>query len=282
MADLLNAIIIAIVEGLTEFLPVSSSGHMILTNKLLGIAHNDELLISFEIIIQLAAILAMAIVYRSKIAELLGLSRTTRVIGKITAHPNISKRINLIHIGLGIVPALALAYLLKDIIKGDGFNATPVVIALVVGGVYMWIAEWLVERGNIKTTAHTLDDISYTQAFLIGLLQCLSLWPGYSRSGSTIAGGMLVGTSYRAAADFSFIMAIPIMAAATGYELLDNYSKIIHSGHIQFFVVGFIVSFVVAWLVIVLFLKFIQKIKLRHFAIYRFVLAGLFWFFVLA
>ncbi|TYP71196.1 undecaprenyl-diphosphate phosphatase [Paenibacillus methanolicus] len=281
MGELINAVILAFVEGLTEFLPVSSSGHMILTNKLLGYTPDDQRIITFEIIIQLAAILAMAIVYRTRIANLLGLSRRTEVIGKLSAAGRrSSRRLNLIHIALGIVPPLLLAFLLRDIIKGDGFNQLPVLFALVAGGVYMWAAEWLVERGKIATVSETLDDLSYRQAFLIGLLQCLSLWPGYSRSGSTIAGGMLVGASYRAAADFSFIMAIPIMAAATGYELLENY-KYIQGDNLTFFLVGFVASFLVAWLVIVIFLRYIQRIKLRHFAIYRFLLAALFWIFVM-
>ncbi|MFC4102820.1 undecaprenyl-diphosphate phosphatase [Paenibacillus xanthanilyticus] len=281
MGELINAVILAIVEGLTEFLPVSSSGHMILTNKLLGYTPDDQRIITFEIIIQLAAILAMAIVYRARIANLLGLSRRTEVIGKLSAAGRrSSRRLNLIHITLGIVPPLLLAFMLRDIIKEDGFNQLPVLFALVVGGIYMWAAESLVERGKIATVSATLDDLSYKQAFLIGLLQCLSLWPGYSRSGSTIAGGMLVGASYRAAADFSFIMAIPIMAAATGYELLENY-KFIQGENLPFFLVGFVASFLVAWAVIVLFLRYIQRVKLKHFAIYRFILAALFWIFVM-
>jgi len=282
MGDIINAIILAIVEGLTEFLPVSSSGHMILTNKLLGYLPDNQQIITFEIIIQLAAIMAIALVYRRKIARILGISRQTEVITikDFSSKGDPRRRMNLIHIALGIVPALLLAFLLRDVIKGEGFNQTPVLISLVVGGLYMWVSEWLVETKRIRTVSDTLDDITYKQAFLIGLLQCLSLWPGYSRSGSTIAGGMLVGTSYRAAADFSFIMAIPIMAAATGYELLENY-KYIQGDNLMFFIVGFIVSFVVAWLVIVIFLKYIQQIKLKYFAFYRFVLAALFWVFVM-
>ncbi|QHT60104.1 undecaprenyl-diphosphate phosphatase [Paenibacillus lycopersici] len=282
MGDIIHAVIIGIVEGLTEFLPVSSSGHMILTNKLLGIASDDQAIVTFEIIIQLAAILAMAIVYRQRIADLFGLSRKPVSLGTIAPGGRASsrKKLNLIHVALGIVPAMLLAYVLRDVIKGEGFNQAPVLFSLVVGGIYMIVAERLNNSGRIPVTAETMDDISYRQAFSIGLLQCLSLWPGFSRSGSTIAGGMLTGTSYRAAADFSFLMAIPIMVVASGYEMLDSY-KYITGDNLSFFIVGFIVSFVVAWLVIVLFLKFIQKVKLTHFAIYRFILAALFWVFVM-
>ncbi|REE82661.1 undecaprenyl-diphosphatase [Paenibacillus taihuensis] len=282
MENIIHAVILGIVEGLTEFLPVSSSGHMILTNKLLDISSDDQAIVTFEIVIQLGAILAMAIVYWNRILDLFGLSRKQQSLGTFTTGRSAirRRRLNLIHVALGIVPAMALAYLLKDIIKGEGFNQAPVLFSLVVGGIYMIAAEWLNRTRRVKITAETMDDISYKQAFMIGLLQCLSLWPGFSRSGSTIAGGMLTGTSYRAAADFSFLMAIPIMVAATGYEMLDNY-KFIEGDNLMFFIVGFLVSFVVAWLVIVLFLRFIQKVKLTHFAIYRFVLAALFWIFVM-
>ncbi|SDX20090.1 undecaprenyl-diphosphate phosphatase [Paenibacillus sp. CF384] len=281
MGDIIHAIILGIVEGLTEFLPVSSSGHMILTNKLLGIAADDQAIVTFEIVIQLGAILAMAIVYWDRILDLFGLSRKTKSLGTFSSGKHKGRKLNLIHVALGIVPAMLLAFLLKDIIKGEGFNQTPVLISLVVGGIYMIAAERLQKSRRIKVVSETMDDISYKQALGIGLLQCLSLWPGFSRSGSTIAGGMLTGTSYKAAADFSFLMAIPIMVAATGYEMLDNY-KMIEGDNLMFFIVGFLVSFVVAWLVIVLFLRFIQKVRLTHFAIYRFVLAALFWLFVMS
>ncbi|SFS99609.1 undecaprenyl-diphosphate phosphatase [Paenibacillus sp. BC26] len=281
MGDIIHAIILGIVEGLTEFLPVSSSGHMILTNKLLGIASDDQAIVTFEIVIQLGAILAMAIVYWDRILDLFGLSRKQQSLGTLSSGRRKTSKLNLIHVALGIVPAMLLAFLLKDIIKGEGFNQTPVLISLVVGGIYMIAAERLQKSRRIKVVSETMDDISYKQALGIGLLQCLSLWPGFSRSGSTIAGGMLTGTSYKAAADFSFLMAIPIMVAATGYEMLDNY-KFIEGDNLMFFIVGFLVSFVVAWLVIVLFLRFIQKVRLTHFAIYRFVLAALFWLFVMS
>ncbi|NBD26103.1 undecaprenyl-diphosphate phosphatase [Paenibacillus glycinis] len=281
MGDIIHSIILGIVEGLTEFLPVSSSGHMILTNKLLGIASDDQAIVTFEIIIQLGAILAMALVYRQRIADLFGLSRKTVSLGTFgDGRSAARKKLNLIHVALGIVPAMLLAYVLKDVIKGEGFNQAPVLISLVVGGIYMIVAEKLSNSGRIRVKAETMDDMTYRQAFMIGLLQCLSLWPGFSRSGSTIAGGMLTGTSYKAAADFSFLMAIPIMVVASGYEMLDSY-KYITGDNLTFFIVGFLVSFVVAWLVIVLFLRFIQKVKLTHFAIYRFILAALFWVFVM-
>ncbi|KIL36792.1 UDP pyrophosphate phosphatase [Cohnella kolymensis] len=281
--DWFDSIILGIVEGLTEFLPVSSTGHMILTNKLLGYGDNiPEQLKTFEIVIQFAAILAIAIVYRDKIFQVLGFGRKETVKGlSVDALP--TRRLNLIHVLLGIVPPLVAAFLFRDYIKGGGFNYVPVLWALVVGGIYMWISEVLYDSGKIKRTAETMDDITYKQALIIGFIQCVSaLWPGFSRSGSTIAGGMLTGLSYRASADFSFFIAIPIMTAATGYELLTNIDQF-RSGAIDvgFLVTGFIVSFVVAWIVVVAFLKVLQKVKLKYFAWYRFALAAIFYLFIL-
>lgn len=283
MLDWFDSIILGIVEGLTEFLPVSSTGHMILTNKLLGYGDDiPEQLKTFEIVIQFAAILAIALVYRDKIFQVLGFGRKETVKGlSVDSLP--TRRLNLIHVLLGIVPPLAAAFLFRDYIKGDGFNYVPVLWALVVGGIYMWISEVLYDSGKIKRTAETMDDITYKQALIIGFIQCVSaLWPGFSRSGSTIAGGMLTGLSYRASADFSFFIAIPIMTAATGYELLTNIEQF-RSGAIDvgFLLTGFIVSFVVAWIVVVAFLKVLQKVKLRYFAWYRFALAAIFYLFVL-
>lgn len=278
-----EAVILGIVEGLTEFLPVSSTGHMILTNELLGYGQETpEQLKTFEIVIQFAAILAIAIVYRQKIFQVLGLRGRQSAKGLSVDALN-GPRLNLIHVLLGIVPPLAVAYLFRDQIKEIGFTTAPVLWALVAGGIYMWISEVLYDSGKIKRTAETMDQISYKQAFIIGCIQCVSaLWPGFSRSGSTIAGGMLSGLSYRASADFSFFIAIPIMTAATGYELLDNLEQF-RSGEIDvaFLLTGFIVSFLVAWVVVVAFLKVLQKVKLKYFAWYRFALAALFYLFVM-
>ncbi len=278
-----DSIILGIVEGLTEFLPVSSTGHMLLTNKLLGYETTPEELKSFEIIIQFAAILAISLVYRNKILQVFGIGRKEAVRGlSVDAFPE--RRLNMLHVALAIVPPLGAAFLFRDYIKDDAFNNTSLVLwALVVGGIYMWISEALYESGRIRRTSETMDQITYKQAFIIGLIQCVSaLWPGFSRSGSTMAAGMLTGLSYRASADFSFFVAIPIMTVATGYELVSNIDQF-RSGAIDigFLATGFIVSFVVAWLVVVAFLRMLQKIKLRYFAWYRFVLAALFYWFMM-
>lgn len=273
--DTITAIILAIVEGITEFIPVSSTGHMILTTKLLGFAEQDSIMKTYEIVIQLGAILAIAIVYRKRVLNLLGIGRSSSGRGGVMP----ASRLNLIHVILGIAPALAVAFFARDFIKSL-FGASTVLWALVAGGILMIVAEW-VNRRKIRITAHELDDLSYGQALAIGLYQIISvLWPGFSRSGSTISGGMLSGVSYKASADFSFLIAIPIMCAASGYELLDSY-KNFTSETIGYFVIGFLISFVVAYLVVILFMKWIQKIRLTHFAIYRFILAAIFWLFIM-
>ncbi|MFE4710398.1 MULTISPECIES: undecaprenyl-diphosphate phosphatase [unclassified Paenibacillus] len=273
--DTITAIILAIVEGITEFIPVSSTGHMILTAKLMGFAEQESIMKTYEIVIQLGAILAIALVYRHRVLNLLGIGRSRSNRGGVMPQ----SRLNLIHVILGIAPALAVAFFARDFIKGL-FGASTVLWALVAGGILMIVAEW-VNRRKIRITAHELDDLSYGQALAIGLYQIISvLWPGFSRSGSTISGGMLSGVSYKASADFSFLIAIPIMCAASGYELLDAYRDFT-SETIGYFVIGFLISFAVAYLVVILFMRWIQKIRLTHFAIYRFILAAVFWLFIM-
>ncbi|WP_145946982.1 undecaprenyl-diphosphate phosphatase [Paenibacillus sp. Y412MC10] len=273
--DTITAIILGIVEGVTEFIPVSSTGHMILTSKLLGYDEQDPIMKTFEIVIQLGAILAIALVYWRRILDLLGIKRTMPDSGSLRS----GKKLNLLHVIIGIAPALIVAFFARDFIKSL-FSANTVIWALIVGGIFMIFAEWF-NKSKARITAETMDDLSYKQVLLIGLYQILSVvWPGFSRSGSTISGGMLSGASYKASADFSFLIAIPIMCAASGYEMLDSY-KYMTKDTIGMFVIGFIVAFVVAYVVVLAFMKLIQKIRLTHFAIYRFVLAAVFWLFVM-
>jgi undecaprenyl-diphosphatase len=258
MLDLWNAIIIGIIEGLTEFLPVSSSGHMILAGHLIGFTGNKA--DTFEIVIQLGAILAIVVLYWKRVLRLFGVRETN--ISKTNG-----KQLNLKHIIIGILPALLFGFLLHKYIK-ELFTPQTVVIGLIVGGIFMIIAE----RFHSPVESETLDDITYKQSFFIGVAQCLSLWPGFSRSGATIAAGMLSGTSRAAAADYTFLMAVPIMAAATGYDLLKSY-KNFSSDDVIFFAVGFIVAFIVALLAVATFIKWVGKLKLTYFSYYRFALA---------
>ncbi|MDR9856964.1 undecaprenyl-diphosphate phosphatase [Paenibacillus sp. VCA1] len=273
--DTITAIVLGIVEGITEFIPVSSTGHMILTSKLLGYNDQDPTMKTFEVVIQLGAILAIALVYWRRILDLLGIKKIDSGQNRIAPH----KKLNLLHVIIGIAPALIVAFFARDFIKSL-FSASTVIWALVAGGIFMIFAEWF-NKSKAKITAETIDDISYKQAFLIGIYQILSvLWPGFSRSGSTISGGMLSGASYKASADFSFLIAIPIMVAASGYEMLDSYQNLTKDT-LGLFAIGFILAFVVAYVVVLAFMKLIQKIRLTHFAIYRFILAIVFWLFIM-
>ncbi|NOU69507.1 undecaprenyl-diphosphate phosphatase [Paenibacillus sp. LMG 31461] len=263
MHTIFEAIIIGIVEGLTEFLPVSSTGHMILAQSLLN-TQNDEVMKTFDFVIQLGAIMAVVIIYWKRILSLFGLVNRK-------SESKTGKKLNLIHILIGIIPAGVIGVLFNDVVDEKLFNTTTVLVGLVLGGILLIIAEKKKEQP--KTTV--LDDLTYRQAFAIGLWQLISIWPGFSRSGSTIAGGMLSGVSRAASADFTFIMAIPIMFGASGVYFLKNYEAL-SSDDLAFFVVGFLVAFVVALLAVVSFIKFVQKMKLTYFAYYRFAIAIIF------
>jgi undecaprenyl-diphosphatase len=265
------SIIMGIVEGLTEFLPVSSTGHMILVQSLLGIPENDAIMKTFEVVIQLGAIMAVVVLYWKRILLLFGLKKNTARTGK--------SKLNLIHILLGILPAGIVGLLFNDYVDEYLFSPRTVMLSLVVGGILLIVAE----KKTTRVSAQELDDISYKQALYIGLYQILAVvWPGFSRSGATIAGGMLSGVSRGASADFTFILAIPLMFAASGLVLLKSY-KLFTPDVTGFFIVGFIVSFIVALLAVVTFIKLVQKMSLTYFAYYRFVVAVLFalYFFVI-
>ncbi|WP_068773476.1 undecaprenyl-diphosphate phosphatase [Paenibacillus sp. FJAT-26967] len=269
MYSLWIAAIIGIIEGLTEFLPVSSTGHMILAQSLLGVHEDEPLMKTFTIVIQLGAILAVVIVYWRRILRIVGIDREPVPVKAGES------RLSLVHILLGIVPAMLIAFLFDDLIETYLFSPHTVVVSLILGGILMIAAEKKMER-NEAPVVEDMDGISLRQALLIGLYQCLAvLIPGFSRSGATMAGGMLHGVSRKAGADFTFIMAVPIMFAASSYSLLKSY-KNFTADDILFFLTGFVVSFLVALLAIVTFIRFVQRMKLTYFSYYRFALAAIF------
>lgn len=260
MEQYLVSVILGIVEGLTEFIPVSSTGHLILSGKLLNFT--GERAATFEVFIQLGAILAVVILYRERFRRFLTLENIVSGL-KMKQH-----ELNWMHIAVAILPAMVLGYLAHGIVKKYLFSAETVLIGLIIGGVLMIVAE----RMPITTLATDLDKINFRQCLAIGLAQCLSLWPGFSRSGATISGGLLAGLNHKTAAEFSFIIAVPVMIAATGYDLIKSWS-FFTTDFIVMLLIGFTVSFVVAVLAIVGFLRLLQRIKLTPFAFYRFVLA---------
>lgn len=180
------------------------------------------------------------------------------------------------HVTIAILPAFLFGFLLHDVIKEHLFSSGTVLVGLVIGGIFMILAE----RLPITTLSTDLDRIQFKQCLIIGITQCLSLWPGFSRSGATIAGGLAAGLNHKTAAEFSFIIAVPVMIVATGYDLLKSW-HLITADFIVTLAVGFVVSFLVAIVAIVGFLRLLARTKLTPFAIYRFVLAGVYYFAIL-
>ncbi|ELY4301319.1 undecaprenyl-diphosphate phosphatase [Cronobacter turicensis] len=262
MHSLLVAAILGIVEGLTEFLPVSSTGHMIIVGHLLGFEGDTAK--TFEVVIQLGSILAVVVMFWRRLFGLIGIH-----FGH-PPHEGLGKgRLSLIHILLGMVPAVVLGLVFHDFIKSL-FNPINVTYALVVGGVLLIIAEVFKPK---EPKAPGLDDMTYRQAFFIGCFQCLALWPGFSRSGATISGGMLVGVSRYAASEFSFLLAVPMMMGATALDLYKSMG-FLTMGDLPMFAVGFVTAFVVALVAIKTFLHIIKRISFIPFAIYRFIVAA--------
>lgn len=260
--SLLVAAILGIVEGLTEFLPVSSTGHMIIVGHLLGF--KGETAKTFEVVIQLGSILAVVVVFWRRLFSLIGLH-----FGHPSHEGASTGHLTLGHILLGMIPAVALGLLLHNYIKSL-FNPINVMYALVVGGVLLIAAELLKPK---TPRAPGLDDMTYRQAFAIGCFQCLALWPGFSRSGATISGGMLVGVSRYAASEFSFLLAVPMMMGATALDLYKSM-HFLTLGDVPLFAVGFVTAFLVALVAIKTFLHIIKRISFIPFAIYRFIVAG--------
>lgn len=256
------AAILGIVEGLTEFLPVSSTGHMIIVGHLLGFEGDKAE--TFEVVIQLGSILAVVFMFWRRLFGLIGIH-----FGQVKHEGVGTGHLTLIHILLGMVPAVAIGLIFHDQIK-TLFNPINVMYALIVGGVLLLVAEFFKPK---QPKAAGIDDITYLQAFMIGCFQCLALWPGFSRSGATISGGMLMGVSRYAASEFSFILAVPMMMGAT---ILDLYKSrgFLTLDDLPMFAVGFVTAFIVALIAIKLFLHIIKRISFVPFAIYRFIVAA--------
>lgn len=253
-----HTILISLVEGITEFLPISSTGHMILVSHWLGV--ESEVAKSFEIFIQLGAILSIVFLYWERFSGFLHLKK----------NQGFSGRQGIFLLGLTTFPALVCGFLLHGLIKKYLFGAMPVALALGLGGLFILIGE-----KKLKTvTTRELDDITPKQALGIGLFQCLALWPGVSRAASTILGGMFLGVERRTAAQYSFFAAVPIMVAAVGYDLLKSIS-LLNRNDLPLFALGFVVAFLSASLAVKTFIRFLSRYTLNPFAWYRIVLAGI-------
>ncbi len=263
MNEILVAVVLGIVEGLTEFLPVSSTGHLILVGNWLQFT--GEKANTFEIFIQLGAIIAVLIYFRDRIWRLV-----SAILGKPRPADGLTvdqaRRFG-VGVMLAFVPAAIIGFFFHDLIEALLFNPKTVAAALIVGGVGII----LIEQLHLRVKVDTMEDLTWTQALGIGLAQCLSLIPGMSRSASTIMGGLVLGLSHAAAAEFSFFLAIPTIFAATLYSLAKRFS-LLNADDAVLFAVGFIVSLLVAWLVIAAFMSFIKKHSFEAFGWYRIVL----------
>ena len=250
-AELFEAVILGLVEGITEFIPVSSTGHLIVVSEWLG--QVDERAKTFDIFIQLGAILAIVWLYRDRLLH------AASAAGRDPA----SRRF-FINLAISFVPAAAIGFLIHDWIKEHLFNTQVVAWALVVGGV----AILLIERWAPRTRFAEVGDVPPTTALGVGFAQVLSLIPGTSRSGATIMGGYALGLSRRAATEFSFFLASPIMFAATLYDLAKSAGAL-SAADSPYFATGFAVAFVSALVVVKAFLAYVSHHSFTAFAWYR-------------
>ncbi len=250
-----ESILLGIIEGLTEFLPVSSTGHLILVSHLLGIKQTEAHK-TFEVVIQLGAILAVIFLYRERLFKDVQLWKKLIV---------------------AFIPTGVLGFFLYKLIKSL-FSPYIVAFMLILGGIIFILIEKFYK--NQTHTVRSLDDISYTKAFFIGVFQSLAMIPGTSRSGATIIGGLLLGFDRKTAAEFSFLLAVPTMFVATGYDIFKNY----HHFQIENWVTlgtGFFTAFIFAVISIKFFLNFLKKYTFIPFGIYRIILGVLFFLFFL-
>ena len=247
----LQAIVLAIIEGITEFLPVSSTGHMIIASSFFGIAHDDFTKL-FTIVIQLGAILSVVVLYFKRFFQTLDFYFKLLV---------------------AFIPAVVLGLLLSDFIDGLLENPVTVAVSLLIGGlILLKVDEWF----NNPNAVETSQEITYLQAFKIGLFQCIAMIPGVSRSGASIVGGMSQKLSRTTAAEFSFFLAVPTMFGATAKKCYDYYKAGFELSHdqVNMPIIGNIVAFVVALLAIKTFIGFLTKNGFKVFGYYR-IIAGI-------
>jgi undecaprenyl-diphosphatase len=261
------AVILGIIEGLTEFLPVSSTGHLIIAGHVLG--YVGEKASSFEVVIQLGAVLSVVFLYWRTFIDLIP-SHSRAV---FAANSSLQGWSGLWRIAVATLPALVAGYLGRHIIKEKLFTPEAVTWALAIGGAAILVAERVISRRR----SNSLETLTLMQAFGIGLFQVLALWPGTSRAAATIIGGMLLGLDRKSAAEFSFLIAVPVMLAATGYELITMGAIFDRHDALQFGT-GFVVSFVVALAAVTGFVRFLERGRLTPFAWYRIAVAPVFYF----
>jgi len=249
--NLFEAIILSIIEGLTEFLPVSSTGHMILASSIMQI-HKDEFVKTFEIVIQLGAIFAIVLLYAK------------RFLRSLTIYYKLS---------FAFLPTAVIGLLAYKTIKEVLFNPYVVSTSLIIGGIILIIIDrWVVEK---ESKVADVEEVSYKNAFFIGLMQCVSMVPGVSRAAATIVGGVMNGFNKKQATEFSFLLAVPTMIAAAGYDLMKSDIQF-SSDQILILVVGLVLSFIFAWIAVKIFVKIVENYGFKHFVYYRIAIGVLF------
>lgn len=248
---LIQSIILGIIEGITEFLPISSTGHMIIASSIMGI-QEDEFVKSFEVIIQFGAILAVVLIYWKRFLPNWGFYKKLFV---------------------AFLPTAILGFLLKDLVNQFLESVTIVAWSLIVGGVILIWSDFFFAK--LQDHGKKTEQLSYIDCVKLGIFQSIALIPGVSRSGSTILGGLFLGMSKKEAAEFSFFLAVPTMAAATGYKVL----KMVKSGnafeHVHLLAVGMVVSFFVALLAVKFFIGIVSRYGFKGFGYYRIVVGAL-------
>lgn len=255
MQNLIEAIVLGIVEGLTEFLPVSSTGHLLLLGHFLGFESNGK---TFEILIQLGAILAILLVYFRRLLD---------IALRLPTDP--SARRFVLGVLIAFLPAAVIGALASGFIKGVLFNPFLVCCALIAGGLVLLVVDEL----ELEVKHDDATKFPLPMYLKIGLIQCLAMIPGVSRSGSTIVGAMLLGADKRAAAEFSFFLAMPTMAGAFTYDLLKNY-KNLSSDDAILIVIGFVAAFFAALLVVKTFLDYVSRRGFGLFAWWRIIVGS--------
>lgn len=267
--SLLDTIIIAIVEGLTEFLPVSSTGHMIIAQNLLGV-ESTEFVKAFTFIIQFGAILSVVVLYWKRFFKL----NQTPVPPKASALQCFLHKYDFYwKLFVAFIPAAVLGLLFNDIIDEMLESVAVVAVTLILGGIFMLFCDRIFNKGNEKT------ELTEKRAFWIGLFQCISMIPGVSRSMATIVGGMSQKLTRKAAAEFSFFLAVPTMFAATVFKMMKIFMEpdgiAILKENLSILIVGNIVAFIVAMLAIKFFISFVTKYGFKAFGWYRIIVGGI-------
>lgn len=260
---IIKSIIVAIVEGLTEFIPVSSTGHMILTASIINFKEPKEFVAMFEVVIQLGAILAVVVMYWEKIKN--SVIEFFQYIFSKGKEGKVGFRFG-INIIIGSIPALIIGLALHSAIKSL-FNAIAVIIGFFIGGILLIVIENKFRKR--KHSVKDIDNITPKQSFIVGCFQCLAMWPGMSRSASTIMGGWIAGFSTTIAAEYSFFLAIPAMIGSSALDLFKFDYGLMNMTNVIALFIGFIVAFIVSLVVMRQFIAYLKKRPMRVFAVYR-------------